>query len=43
MIDPLFDALGATRLLTSTEVFVSLCVSFVLGLVLANIYRWTHQ
>ena len=23
--------------------FYSLCVSFVLGLVLANIYRWTHQ
>ena len=43
MIDPLFDALGASRMLTTMEVFVSLCVSFVLGLVLANIYRWTHQ
>ena len=43
MIDPLFDALGASRMLTTLEVFVSLCVSFVLGLVLANIYRWTHQ
>ena len=42
-IDPLFDALGSTRSLEPLEAFYSLCVAFVLGLVLANVYRWTHQ
>ena len=40
---PLFDALGAMRSLVATEIFYSLCIAFVLALVLANIYRWTHQ
>lgn len=40
---PLFDALGAMRTLVATEVFYSLCIAFVLSLVLANVYRWTHQ
>jgi hypothetical protein len=40
---PLFDALGAMRSLVATEIFYSLCMCFVLALVLANIYRWTHQ
>jgi hypothetical protein len=40
---PLFDALGATRTLEAIEVFYSLCISFVLAMVIANIYRWTHQ
>jgi hypothetical protein len=40
---PLFDALGASRTLVATEIFYSLCIAFVLALVLANIYRWTHQ
>jgi hypothetical protein len=40
---PLFDALGAMRSLVATEIFYSLCIAFVLSLVLANIYRWTHQ
>jgi uncharacterized membrane protein YhiD involved in acid resistance len=42
-MEPIFDALGSTRMLNTQEVFVSLCLSFVLGLTLANIYRWTHQ
>ncbi len=40
---PLFDALGAMRSLVATEIFYSLCIAFVLALVLANVYRWTHQ
>src|ERR1044071_6786703 len=40
---PLFDALGSMRTLVATEIFYSLCIAFVLSLVLANIYRWTHQ
>jgi hypothetical protein len=42
-MDPLFEALGATRTLNPFEVFYSLCLSFVLGLVIATVYRWTHQ
>jgi hypothetical protein len=40
---PLFDALGAMRSLVATEVLYSLSIAFVLALVLANVYRWTHQ
>jgi hypothetical protein len=40
---PLFDALGAARSLEAIEIFYSLCMSFILGMVLANVYRWTHQ
>lgn len=40
---PLFDALGSMRSLVATEIFYSLCMCFVLALVLANVYRWTHQ
>jgi len=36
-------AMGPTKALTSMEVLFSLCVSFVLGLVIATVYRWTHQ
>ncbi|MEZ5300590.1 MAG: DUF4956 domain-containing protein [Verrucomicrobiales bacterium] len=43
MENPLFDIQGATRMLAPMEVFFSLCLSFVLGLVIANIYRWTHS
>ena len=42
-MEPLFDALGATRTLAPNEIFFSLCLSFVLGLVIATVYRWTHQ
>ena len=42
-MEPLFDALGATRTLNPFEIFYSLSLSFVLGLVIATIYRWTHQ
>ncbi len=40
---PLFDALGSMRTLVATEIFYSLCIAFVLAMVLANIYRWTHS
>ena len=40
--DPLFS-LGSTRMLEPIEVFYSLCMSFILGMVLATVYRWTHQ
>lgn len=40
---PLFDALGATHSLEAIEVFYSLTIAFVLGMVQANVYRWTHQ
>jgi hypothetical protein len=40
---PLFDALGASRSLEAIEVCYSLAMAFVLGMVLANVYRWTHQ
>ncbi len=35
--------MGPTKALTNMEVLFSLCVSFVLGLVIATVYRWTHQ
>ncbi|MES2706197.1 MAG: DUF4956 domain-containing protein [Verrucomicrobiota bacterium] len=40
---PLFDALGATRSLVAMEIFNSLCIAFVLAMMIANVYRWTHQ
>ncbi|CAN5258417.1 hypothetical protein BH23VER1_BH23VER1_18670 [soil metagenome] len=40
---PLFDAVGATRALAPVEIFYSLCLSFVLGMVVATVYRWTHS
>lgn len=42
-MEELFDALNGQNELILPQVFVSLCASFVLGLVLAAIYRWTHQ
>jgi len=40
---PLFDALGASRTLEAMEIFNALCIAFVLSMVIANVYRWTHQ
>ncbi len=42
-MEPLFDALGATRSLAPPEILMSLSLSFVLGLVIATVYRWTHS
>ena len=42
-MDPLFDALGPTRSVTTLQIVLSLSLSFVLGLFVAQIYRWTHQ
>ncbi len=41
--DPFLDVLGPNRSLTAVEVFYSLCVSFILGMVIATVYRYTHQ
>ena len=35
--------IGTDQSLGEMEVLYSLSVSFVLGLVLATVYRWTHQ
>ena len=35
--------LGGNQAVTSLQVFYSLCVSFVLGMTLATVYRYTHQ
>lgn len=43
IMEPLFDALGSTRNLEPEEALLALCISFILGMVLANVYRWTHQ
>ena len=40
---PLFDALGASRTLEAMEIFNALCIAFVLSMIIANVYRWTHQ
>ena len=40
---PLFDALGATHSLEAIEVFYTLVITFILGMVTANVYRFTHQ
>ena len=42
-MESFLTALGPTQPLSSMDVVFSLTVSFVLGLVLATIYRWTHQ
>jgi hypothetical protein len=41
--EPLFDALGSTRFVQPEQAFLSLLVSFILGMAIANVYRWTHQ
>ena len=38
-----FGPMGASKALDSIEVLYSLCISFVLGLTIATVYRWTHQ
>ncbi len=40
---PLYDALSGVRTLGPEEVIISLATSFVLGMVLAKVYTWTHQ
>ena len=42
-MESFLTALGPTKSLESMEVLFSLSVSFVLGLILATVYRWTHQ
>jgi uncharacterized membrane protein YhiD involved in acid resistance len=42
-MEQFFDLLNGQNELILPQVFVSLCTSFVLGLVLASVYRWTHQ
>ncbi len=40
---PLFDALGNTHSLEAIEVFYTLTIAFLLSMVTANVYRYTHQ
>ena len=42
-MESFLTALGPTKSLETMEVLFSLSVSFVLGLILATVYRWTHQ
>ena len=41
-MDALFNALGPARAFGLGEVFTSLCLSFVMGMLIAKVYRWTH-
>ncbi len=42
-MDSFFTALGPSQSLNAIDAVFSLTLSFVLGLVLATVYRWTHQ
>ena len=42
-MESFLTALGPTQPLSSMDIIFSLSISFVLGLVLATVYRWTHQ
>lgn len=42
MMDPLFNALGPARAFGLGEVLTSLFLSFVMGMLIAKVYRWTH-
>ena len=42
-MESFFTALGPSYSLSSMDIIFALSVSFVLGLVLATVYRWTHQ
>ncbi len=42
-MESFLTALGPTQPLSSMDIVFALSVSFVLGLVLATVYRWTHQ
>jgi uncharacterized membrane protein YhiD involved in acid resistance len=39
---PIFNSLGPARAFDSLEIFTSLCMSFVMGMLLAKVYRLTH-
>lgn len=41
-MDPLFNALGPARAFGLGEVLTSLFLSFVMGMLIAKVYRWTH-
>ena len=42
-MESFLTALGPTQPLSSMDIIFSLSISFVLGLALATVYRWTHQ
>ena len=42
-MESFLTALGPTQPLSGMDIIFSLSISFVLGLVLATVYRWTHQ
>ncbi|MEI6675592.1 MAG: DUF4956 domain-containing protein [Verrucomicrobiota bacterium] len=41
-MEALFNAMGPARAFGLGEVFTSLCLSFVMGMLIAKVYRWTH-
>ncbi|MEI6655273.1 MAG: DUF4956 domain-containing protein [Verrucomicrobiota bacterium] len=41
-MEALFNAMGPSRAFGLGEVFTSLCLSFVMGMLIAKVYRWTH-
>lgn len=41
--DPLFQALGPAKAIDPLQMLVSLCISFLMGSILASIYRRTHS
>ena len=41
-MEELFNALGPARAFGLGEVITSLCLSFVMGMLIAKVYRWTH-
>lgn len=42
-MDQFLTSLGPAKALTNFEILFSLCMSFVLGMVIAAVYRFTHQ
>ena len=42
-MESFFTALGPSYSVSSMDIIFALSVSFVLGLILATVYRWTHQ
>ena len=41
-MEALFNAMGPARAFGVGEVFTCLCLSFVMGMLIAKVYRWTH-
>ena len=42
-MESFLTSLGPSKALAPLEIFFSLCMSFVLGMTIATVYRYTHQ